>query len=82
MLRYMTKTQALEIFGGTKTELAHALGVTPALVHHWPEQLDQRVADRVVGAAIRLGKLPPPALRMQLLWSLMNDALPNTQSNG
>jgi hypothetical protein len=68
----MTKSEALAIFGGKKTDLALALGVTPALVHHWPEQLDQGVADRVMGAAIRLGKLPPPALRLQVLWALAN----------
>jgi hypothetical protein len=53
----MLKTQAIELFGDTQVALARALGLTRAAVHHWPDELDQAQEDRVVGAAVRLGRL-------------------------
>ena len=53
----MTKREAINLFG-TASGLARALGITRQSVHAWPDELDQGRADRVIGAAIRLGKLP------------------------
>ena len=52
----MTKSDAIRIFGSTVTEMAAAIGVTRSAVSQWPEQLTQPQIDRVVGAAVRLGK--------------------------
>lgn len=49
----MTKSQAIELFGSV-TELAAALGIQRQAVYQWPEELKQRTADEIVGAATRL----------------------------
>ncbi|CAB3644223.1 hypothetical protein [Trinickia soli] len=57
----LTKQQAILIFGN-QSEIARALGLTRGAVSLWPDQLRQDQSDRVVGAAVRLGKrdlLPP-----------------------
>jgi predicted XRE-type DNA-binding protein len=55
----MTKAEAVAMFGGLQRHLAEALGVTPSAVSQWPDgQLEQALEDRVIGAAVRLGKLP------------------------
>jgi predicted XRE-type DNA-binding protein len=60
----MTKADAIELFGGLQKNVADALGVTPSRVSQWPDgELDQATEDRVIGAAVRLGKLPPPEYR-------------------
>lgn len=51
----MHKNQAIELFG-TTLDLARALKITRQAIYQWPEILPQRVADEVIGAAIRLGK--------------------------
>jgi UTP--glucose-1-phosphate uridylyltransferase len=56
----MTKTEATELFGGTQSALAAALGVSRSAISQWPEQLSRMQADRVLGAAARLGRLPKP----------------------
>lgn len=48
----MTKTQALAIFGTTRS-LADALGITRSAVSQWPEDLPPRLVDEIVGAALR-----------------------------
>jgi transcriptional regulator with XRE-family HTH domain len=53
----MTKSEAVAMFGGTQADLARAIGVTRSYVSQMPEQLRPEIADRVVGAAVRLGKL-------------------------
>lgn len=54
----LTKQQAIAIFGsGANT--GRALGITRSAVCQWPEVLDQRQTDLVVGAAVRLGKALP-----------------------
>lgn len=53
----MKKQSAIALFG-TGTALAHALGITKSAVSQWPEELPQRIADEIHGAAIRLGKIP------------------------
>jgi hypothetical protein len=53
----MEKRHAIELFG-SQAELARALGTSRQVVWAWPEELEQAQADRVIGAAIRHGKLP------------------------
>jgi UTP--glucose-1-phosphate uridylyltransferase len=50
----MNKADAVSIFGSV-ANLAAALGVTRQAIYKLPESLHQRDADRIVGAAIRLG---------------------------
>ena len=51
----MKKQLAIKIFGESSAELARALGVTPQAASAWPEDLPLAQADRVAGAALRLG---------------------------
>ena len=55
----MTKDQAAEIFGGKHADLARALGMTRGGISQWPAELTTDQTDRVLGAAMRLGKLVP-----------------------
>lgn len=57
----MNKQDAIQLFG-SGAALARALGITRGAVSLWPDALDQRRADEVVGAAIRLGLLPHRAI--------------------
>lgn len=59
----MTKTEATELFGGTQVSLAQALGLKRAAISRWPDVLEQDQEDRVIGAAVRLGKLPATAAK-------------------
>lgn len=52
----MLKEDALKLFGGNGAELARAVGLSRGRISQWPEHLEQREADLVVGAAVRLGK--------------------------
>jgi len=52
----MKKTTAINFFGSTK-KLADALGISRHAIYQWPEDLPQRTADEVVGAAIRTGRI-------------------------
>lgn len=54
----MTKQQAIEIFG-SGAELGRAVGLTRGRISQWPDELEQRETDLVVGAAMRLGKPLP-----------------------
>ena len=51
----MTKNEAADLFGN-QTRLAEAVGVTKSAISQWPHVLTQEQRDRVVGAAVRLGK--------------------------
>lgn len=51
----MKKIEAIALFG-SQSATARALGVTPSYISQWPDELPERLADRVVGAAIRLGR--------------------------
>ena len=55
----MKKTDAIRLFG-TAAELARSVGLTRGRISQWDEALTQKQADLVVGAALRLGKLPRP----------------------
>lgn len=57
----MTKTEAIDLFGGSRSEFARALGITPQAVSQWPDELEQDREDRVIGAAVRLGLWPKAA---------------------
>jgi len=58
----MTKQQAIDLFGGSGAELGRAVGLTRGRISQWPDELRQRDADLVIGAALRLGKKVPPEL--------------------
>ena len=53
----MNKRQAKNLFGGRDQDLARAVGVTRSAVSQWKDELTQEQIDRVMGAALRLGKL-------------------------
>lgn len=59
----MTKQEAADIFGGVHAELARALDMTRGGISQWPGELTEAQTDRVLGAAIRLGKLIPEQFR-------------------
>jgi transcriptional regulator with XRE-family HTH domain len=52
----MTKAEAVALFGERNKDLAEALGVSASAISQWPPELPQEYADRVRGAALRLGK--------------------------
>lgn len=56
----MTKFEALKLLGGTVSQAAAAIGISPAAVSAWPDELPPRISDRVVAALAR--KHLPPAL--------------------
>lgn len=56
----MTKTEAIRLFGN-QAALARALNLSRGRISQWAEDLAQEQADRVMGAAIRLGKISPEA---------------------
>jgi len=49
----MTKSEAIQLLGGTSASLARAVGITPASVSEWPEVLPPRLTDRVQAALWR-----------------------------
>ncbi|ATF86903.1 Cro/CI family transcriptional regulator [Burkholderia gladioli] len=55
----LTKQQATAIFG-SGAALARALGITRGAVSQWPDELDQKYTDMVIGAAVRVGRAVPP----------------------
>lgn len=50
----MKKTEAIEMLGGTVTAAAKAIGVSYQAVNKWPDDLTQKIQDRVVAAVVRL----------------------------
>lgn len=54
----MKKTDAIAIFGNAAS-LARAVGLSRGRISQWPEKLEQKQQDLVVGAAVRLGKVHP-----------------------
>lgn len=62
MLASMTKSEAIELLGGTTVAAARAIGITPSAIHQWPDDLPARLEDRVLAALARK-HLPPSLLR-------------------
>lgn len=65
----MTKNDAAQIFGKSHADLARALGMTRGGISQWPDELTPVQTDRVLGAALRLGRVVPqhllPEIRAQ-----------------
>jgi len=61
----MDKKLAVKTFGSA-SDLARAIGCTPSAVFQWPDPLPSRIADRVIGAAVRSGIDPAPLLESPL----------------
>lgn len=49
----VTKNEAIALLGGTPTEAARTIGITPQAVSQWPDQLPRILEDRVVAALAR-----------------------------
>ena len=49
----MNKQSAIKIFK-SQAAIARALGITRSAVSQWPSDLDQRISDEIIGAAVRL----------------------------
>jgi DNA-binding transcriptional regulator YdaS (Cro superfamily) len=60
-MRRMDKAKAIEMLGGTVTAAAEAIGISSSAVTQWPEELPDRIADRVIAAIARM-HLPPEVL--------------------
>lgn len=58
----MLKTKAIELLGGTVTAAAKAVGITPAAVTQWPDELPGRIVDRVIATMARQGRAIPAEL--------------------
>jgi hypothetical protein len=66
----MTKSEAIELFGGKSSYLARSMGITRQAVYLWPEELKTWQQDRIVGAAVREGKLLVTAPPCRILATL------------
>jgi len=49
----MKKSEAIELLGGTVSEAAKAIGINPQAVTQWPDELPNRISDRVIAAVAR-----------------------------
>lgn len=49
----MTKARAIQALGGNITVVAYTLGVSYQAVAKWPEELPERIADRVLAVFAR-----------------------------
>lgn len=63
----MRKQEAINLLGGTITEAAKAIGINPQAVTQWPDELPDRIADRVIAALAKKDPKSWPAL-----WRRMN----------
>lgn len=54
----MRKSKAIELLGGSVTTAAAAVGVSPSAVSQWPDELPERISDRVLAVMARK-HLPP-----------------------
>lgn len=61
MVQYdMQKTKAIELLGGSIATAAEAIGVSYQAINQWPDELPERIADRVL--AVQARKYLPPEL--------------------
>lgn len=58
----MKKAIALDLLGGSVVSMADAIGITPAAISQWPDELPDRLRDRVIAALVRQGKSVPAEL--------------------
>ena len=49
----MLKQKAIELLGGSIAATADAIGITYQAVNQWPDELPDRIADRVYAALAR-----------------------------
>jgi len=49
----MNKQIAIKLLGGSVASAAETIGVTYQAVNKWPEELPQRIVDRVFAAFVR-----------------------------
>jgi hypothetical protein len=49
----MNKAHAIKLLGGTVTAAAKAIGISASAVTQWPDELPDRIADRVLAAYVR-----------------------------
>ena len=52
-MQAMNKADAIRLLGGTASAAAKAIGISPAAVSLWPDELPPRIADRVQAALYR-----------------------------
>lgn len=57
----MRKSEAIELLGGSVPAAAEAIGITYQAVDKWPDELPDRITDRVQAALWRKSQQPPPA---------------------
>jgi hypothetical protein len=58
----MLKHEAIALLGGSVAAAAEVIGVSYQAVDKWPDELPQRIADRVQAALWRKANgVPPPA---------------------
>ena len=55
----MKKTLALELLGGTVAKAAEAIGISSSAFSQWPDELPDRLIDRVIAACTRQGITVP-----------------------
>jgi hypothetical protein len=65
ILKIMTKTEVINMFGGKRVNVSKAINRTKALISQWPENLTEDQINMVVGAAYRLGKTIPDSVKIQ-----------------
>ena len=49
----MQKTDAIKLLGGTASEAARLIGITPQAISGWPDELTPALRDRVQAALYR-----------------------------
>lgn len=49
----MQKNTAIDLLGGSISDAAEAIGITYQAVDKWPDELPQRIVDRVFAAVVR-----------------------------
>lgn len=52
----MKKSEAIALLGGTVRAAADAVGISPQAVSLWPDELPQRISDRVQAALWRMAQ--------------------------
>lgn len=53
----MKKVDVVKFFGGRKAYVARAVGLTPAAIQQWEDELPRVMQDRVIAAAVRKGRI-------------------------